>query len=232
MKVFFAAVVLTILSIFLIESPSYAQNGSIKYVYSIDYPMGGKAAYLDWVKTIISTLQQPSELVSLASYDNYFNESPGRVVEFEFADNLDAAKYFDNPDIRKVVDQVLDHGMVTGVVVMKKRGDYNAGESKRFPIKRVSMLDYGIGNKSAYLDMVKTVVNTLQTPKEVKRITSYENYLNGSPNRIIEFEFDSMADCIKYFEMPEIKSVVDNSINISINQRMSALKLLNEYNKK
>ena len=85
--------------------------------------------------------------------------------------------------------------------------------------------------QSKYLDMVKTVVKTLQTPAEVKRITSYENYYNGSPNRIIEFEFDSMADCVKYFEMPEVKSIVDNSVGISVNQRMSVLKLSREYNK-
>jgi hypothetical protein len=193
--------------------------------------MGGKAAYLDWVKSIVNTLQEPDELISLASYDNYWSESPERVVEFEFANNSDAAKYFENPEVRNVLDKVLDYGITRGVFVLKKRGDYNPGDSKRLPIKHVFMLDYGVGNKSAYLDMVKTVIKTLQTPKEVKRITSYDNYLNGSPNRIIEFEFDSMADCIKYFETPEIKSIVDNSVSISVNHRASELKLLKEYNK-
>jgi len=215
--------------IFVLAVPAFAQ---VKYVYLIDYPMGGKAAYLDWAKSITSTLQKPEELVFLAVYENYFNESPARIVEFEFANNLDAAKYFENSEIRNAVDQVLDYGMVRNVVILKQRGDYNPGEKKRSNIKYVSILDYGVGNKSAYLAMVKTVVQTLQTPEEVKRITSYENYFNGSPNRVIEFEFDSMEDCIKYFEMPEVKSVVDNSVDMSVNHRVSVLKLRAEYNKK
>jgi hypothetical protein len=219
------------LAIFLYAGLTNAQSASIKYVYLIDYPMGGKAAYLDWAKSIAGTLQKPEELVSLAVYENYFNESPARVVEFEFANNLDAAKYFDNPEIRNAVDQVLDYGMVRNVVILKQRGDYNPGEKKRSNIKYVSILDYGVGNKSEYLNMVKTVVKTLQAPKEVKRITSFENYFNSSPNRVIEFEFDSMVDCVKYFEMPEVKTVVDKSVGMSVNQRMSVLKLSREYNK-
>jgi len=31
--------------------------------------------------------------------------------------------------------------------------------------------------------------------------------------------------------MPEIKSIVDNSVGMSVNQRMSVLKLSREYNK-
>jgi hypothetical protein len=204
----------------------------VKYVYLIDYPMGGKTAYLDWAKTVIPVLQKPEELVSFGVYENNFNESPHRVVEFEFADNLDAAKYFENPEIRNVIDQVGEHGIVKSVFTFKKRGDYTSGEKNRAAIKYVSVLDYGVANKSAYLDMVKTVVKTLQTPKEVKRITSFENYFNGSPNRIIEFEFDSIEDCVKYFEMPEVKNIVDNSVNISVNHRVSVLKLKAEYNKK
>ena len=227
MKHLFSKFVLFLTVIF--SASSFAQ---VKYVYLIDYPMGGKAAYLDWAKTITSTLQKPEELVSFAVYENYFNESPGRVVEFEFANNLDAAKYFENTEIRNAVDQVVDYGIVKSVFIFKKRGDYTSGEKNRTAIKYVSVLDYGVGNKSAYLDMVKTVVKTLQTPEEVKRITSYENYFNGSPNRIIEFEFDSMEDCIRYFEMPQIKSIVDNSVNMSVNHRMSVLKLRAEYNKK
>ncbi|HSP86946.1 MAG TPA: hypothetical protein VLN45_02340 [Ignavibacteriaceae bacterium] len=218
--------------LFLTVLFSVSNFAQVKYVYLIDYPMGGKAAYLDWAKSITSTLQKPEELVSLAVYENYFNESPARVVEFEFASNLDAAKYFDNSEIRNAVDQVLNYGIVRNVVVLRQRGDYNPGEKKRSNFKYVSILDYGVGNKANYLDMVKTVVKALQTPKEVKRITSYENYFNSSPNRVIEFEFDSMEDCIKYFELSEVKSIVDNSVGISVNQRMSVLKLSREYNKK
>jgi hypothetical protein len=101
------------ISIFLFTGILSAQSGSIKYVYTIDYPMGGKAAYIDWVKSIVSTLQKPNELVSIASYDNYFNESPRRVVEFEFENNIEAAKYFEDPEIRSAVEQTVDHGITS-----------------------------------------------------------------------------------------------------------------------
>ena len=230
-KNLFKRVTFLFLPIFLFAGTLTAQSGSVKYVYTIDYPMGGKSEYLDWVKTVVSTLQKPSELTSIASYENYFNESPCRVVEFEFADNLDAAKYFDNPEIRNVVEQTVDHGITQGVFVLSKRGDYNPGEGKRGNIKYVYTLDYGVGNRTAYLEMVKTVVKTLQIPKEVKRITSYDNYFNSSPNRVIEFEFASMEDAVKYFEMPQIKDIVETSVNMSINHKMNVLRLRGDYNK-
>jgi len=224
-------IVLFILSLFLSENVSQAQSGSIKYVYTIDYPMNGKAAYIDWVKSIVSTLQKPSELVSIASYDNYLNESPRRIVEFEFADNIDAAKYFDDPEVRNVIDQTIEHGITHDILVLKKRSDYNPGEGGRHKIKYAYSLDYGVGNKTAYIEMVKTIVKTLQIPKEVKRITSYDNYFNSSPNRVIEFEFDSMEDAVTYFAMPQIKDVIDNSVNMSLNHKCSILELRGDYNK-
>ena len=217
--------------IFLFTGTLNAQTGSVKYVYTIDYPMGGKAAYIDWVKSIVSTLQKPDELVSIASYDNYLNESPRRVVEFEFGNNIDAAKYFDNPEIRNVLDQTVNHGITKDVFILSKRGDYNAGESGRHKIKYFYSLDYGVGNKDAYIDMVKSIVKTLQIPKEVKRITSYDNYFNASPNRVIEFEFDSIDDAVKYFAMPQIKDVIENSVNMSKNHSCSILQLRSDYNK-
>ena len=219
------------LVIFLFAGTLIAQSGSVKYVYTIDYPMGGKAAYIDWVKSIVSTLQKPDELVSIASYDNYFNESPRRVVEFEFENNIDAAKYFDNPEIRNVVDQTVDHGITRDILILNKRGDYNAGEGGRHKIKYFYSLDYGVGNKTGSLDMVKSIVKTLQIPEEVKRITSYDNYFNASPNRVIEFEFDSMEDAVKYFAMPQIKNVIENSVNMSMHHKCSILELRGDYNK-
>ena len=63
----------------------------IKYVYEIDYPVGQKRAYLEWVlSSIVDTLQAPGELKRLASYDNVFSATPHRVVEFTF-DSLEDA---------------------------------------------------------------------------------------------------------------------------------------------
>jgi uncharacterized protein (DUF1330 family) len=217
--------------IFFITGTLTAQSASIKYVYTIDYPMGEKSAFIDWVKSISDILQKPSELISIASYDNYFNESPRRVVEFEFENNLDAAKYFDDPEIRKVVDQTVDRGIPDDILIINKRSDYNSADNKRGKIKYVHSLDYGVGNRAKYLDHVKSIVKTLQIPKEVIRITSYDNYFNASPNRIIEFEFDSIEDAIKYFAMPQINEVIENSVNMSLNHRLSVLELRGDYKK-
>ncbi len=219
------------LAIFLFASTINAQSGTIKYVYTINYAMEGKAEFLNWVKTIVTTLQEPKELLSIASYDNYFNISPARVVEFEFASNIDAAKYFDLPEIKKVVEQTINHGITLQTIVLNKRGDYNPGEIKRRKIKYVHFLDYGVGNKAKYLNYVKSIVSTLQKPEEIKRITSYDNYFNSSPNRVIEFEFDSMEDAIKYFEMPEIKSIIEKSVDISVNHNLNVLSLRGDYDK-
>jgi len=62
----------------------------IKYVYEIDYPVGQKRAYLEWVRSIADALQAPGELRRLASYDNVFSATPQRVVEFSF-DSLEDA---------------------------------------------------------------------------------------------------------------------------------------------
>ena len=74
----------------------------IKYVYSIDYPVGQKRSYLEWVRSIADTLQKPDELRHLASYDNVFSSSPQRVVEFSFDSLAEAATYFERPEIAKV----------------------------------------------------------------------------------------------------------------------------------
>jgi hypothetical protein len=71
----------------------------IKYVYEIDYPFGEKRKYLEWVRSIADTLQAPSELRRLASYDNVFSATPHRVVEFTFDSLEDAARYFGRKEI-------------------------------------------------------------------------------------------------------------------------------------
>jgi hypothetical protein len=208
-----------------------AQSGTVKYVYTVDYPMGEKAEYLEWIKTISSTMQAPDELLSIASYDNYFNASPHRFIEFEFATATDAIKYFENPEISKVVGETVNHGINGDVHLLKSRGDYNEGEIQRAAIKYVFTLDYGLRGKADYLKWVKSVVDMLQKPEEIKRIESYDNYFNASPNRFIEFEFYTMEDAVKYFEMPEIKEVIEKSIDKSVNHNITVLRLRGDYYK-
>lgn len=66
----------------------------IKHVYLIDYVPGGKQAYLEWVSDIAPVLLPPPQLQAVTAYDNYYDESPHRLVEFEFATPEDADAYY------------------------------------------------------------------------------------------------------------------------------------------
>jgi hypothetical protein len=103
----------------------------IKYVYTIDYPLGQKRAYIEWVRSIADTLQAPDELKRLASYDNYFSASPHRVVEFEFDTLDDAAKYFTRKEISRIFQVDLPaHGANISIIVLKRLGDYTKAQEE------------------------------------------------------------------------------------------------------
>jgi hypothetical protein len=100
----------------------------IKYVYELDYPIGEKRKYLEWVRTIADTLQAPGELKRLASYDNVFSATPQRVVEFTFDSLADAARYFSRKEISLIFQSELPaHGTNIGIKVLELRGDYRDG---------------------------------------------------------------------------------------------------------
>jgi hypothetical protein len=104
----------------------------IKFVHAIDYPVGGKRAYLDWVRSIADTLQQPEELKRLVSYDNVFGASPQRIVEFTFESMEDGARYFERPEMVRIFQGELpQHGTNVRVTVLRKLADYSkdSGES-------------------------------------------------------------------------------------------------------
>ncbi len=98
----------------------------IKYVYEIDYPLGEKRRYLEWVRSVADALQAPGELKRLASYDNVFSATPQRVVEFTFDSLEDAARYFSRKEISLIFQSELPaHGTNIGVKVLALRGDYS-----------------------------------------------------------------------------------------------------------
>jgi len=68
-------------------------NWQVKSVLLVDYPLGGKQAYLDWVESVSSITVGPTQLKTIASYDNYYGETPHRLVEFEFANQEEADAY-------------------------------------------------------------------------------------------------------------------------------------------
>jgi hypothetical protein len=97
----------------------------IKYVYEIDYPLGEKRKYLEWVRSIADTLQAPGELKRLASYDNAFSASPHRVIEFTFESMADAGRYFDRKEMVRIFQGELPaHGENIRIKVLTLRGDY------------------------------------------------------------------------------------------------------------
>jgi hypothetical protein len=103
----------------------HQEDAMIKYVYAIDYPVGQKRAYLEWVRSIADILQGPDEIKRLASYDNYFSASPHRVVEFEFETMADAARYFERKEISRVLQGELpNHASGVQISVLKRLGDY------------------------------------------------------------------------------------------------------------
>jgi hypothetical protein len=97
----------------------------IKYVYEIDYLVGEKRKYLEWVRSVADALQAPSELKRLASYDNVFSATPQRVVEFSFDSLEDAARYFGRKEISLIVSELPAHGTSIGIKVLALRGDYS-----------------------------------------------------------------------------------------------------------
>ena len=80
-----------------IERSDYAKTEAddwpTKIIIFVDYPLGGKAAYLEWVASISATLVEPAQVKAVASYDNYNGESPHRLVMLEFANQEDVAAY-------------------------------------------------------------------------------------------------------------------------------------------
>ena len=75
------------------DSKDKASDGEIKKVVLVDYPLGGKQAYLDWAASIYSALIEPPELKAIATYENYYGVSPHRLITFEFANEAEATAY-------------------------------------------------------------------------------------------------------------------------------------------
>ena len=101
-----------------------AASPTIKYVLTVDYPLGGKEAYLGWVKSVAADLSSPPEVQRITSYDNYYGASPHRFIELEFADMAAATRYFDSDSMRRIMGEWQDYGVNTDVHVLVQRSDY------------------------------------------------------------------------------------------------------------
>ena len=99
----------------------------IKHVYLIDYFLGGKQAYLEWAQETSTVLLPPTQLKAIASYDNYYGESPHRLVEFEFATQEDAAAYEALEEVIQAAEAQPEHQAGNWSQVLHKfalRSDY------------------------------------------------------------------------------------------------------------
>ena len=180
----------------------------VKLVWLIDYPEGGKDAYIAWVASVAPTLQAPEEVVRIRSYDNSDPEmSPNRLVEFEFNSFLDAATYLNRPEIAAVFEELPNRSSDTTVHTFIQRSDYSKGEEGEWMVKGVFLIDYPLGGKQAYLEWVASVSPTLIGPPQLKTIASYDNYYGESPHRIVTLEFASQEDADAYEQLEDIMAI-------------------------
>lgn len=79
-------------------------------------------------------------------------------------------------------------------------------------IKYVYEIDYPFGEKRKYLEWVRSISDTLQAPGELKRLASYDNVFSATPNRVVEFTFDSLEDAARYFGRKEISLIFQGEL--------------------
>ena len=179
----------------------------VKLVWLIDYPVGGKEEYLAWVVSISHIIRAPEELGRLAAYDNLSGSNPKRMVEFEFSSFADASTYLNRPGIAAVMADLPNRSSSASAHIFVQRSDYEKNQNASRAVKTVYLIDYPMGGKAAYLEWDASVVPGLQTPDEVKRIASYDNYYGVSSHRLVEFEFDSLAEANAYEELTAIRDI-------------------------
>jgi hypothetical protein len=97
-------------------------------------------------------------------------------------------------------------------------------------VKYVWSIDYA-GSRAEYLEWTKTIAVELQAPPEARRIRSYDNALGGSPNRVVEFEFDDLESAGRYFDRPHLRGVFEELLTRGSRVRVSALVERGDYTK-
>ena len=180
----------------------------VKFVLLIDYPEGGKDAYIAWVASVAPTLQAPEEVVRIRSYDNEDPEmSPNRLVEWEFNSFLDMATYLNRPEIAAILEDIPNHSSVSTAHTFIQRSDYSKDAEGDLPVKGILLIDYPLGGKQAYLEWVASVSSGLVAPPQLKATASYDNYYGESPHRLVELEFASQEDSDAYEALEGIMAI-------------------------
>ena len=97
----------------------------VKLVYLVDYPLGGKDAYLQWIASVAPSLQAPEEVKRIASYDNLHGASPHRFVEFEFESVEEAHTYLEQEGPKAVSTELPNQSSRVSQLLFEQRPDYN-----------------------------------------------------------------------------------------------------------
>ena len=179
----------------------------VSLVWLVDYPEGGKDAYLAWIDSIASTLKAPEEVNRIRSYDNIEEVSPHRYVEFEFDSFVDAMAYMNRPEIAGVFEDLPNHATKVHAHTFIERSDYSKTGEDDWPIKGIIFVEYPLGGKAEYLEWVASISSALAGPPQLKAVSSYDNYNGATPHRIVTLEFANQEDITAYEELEEIMAI-------------------------
>ena len=179
----------------------------VQLVWLVDYPDGGKDAYLEWIASVAPTLQAPVEVNRIRSYDNVEETTPHRFVAFEFDSFVDAMTYMNRPEVAAVFEDLPNHATQVSAHTFIERSDYAKTETGDWPIKGVLFINYPLDGKKAYLEWVASVSSALVEPPQLKAVSSYDNYNGASPHRLFVMEFESQEDADTYQELEAIQAV-------------------------
>lgn len=106
------------------ETAEMAPPVPVKLVSLVNYPVGGKAAYLAWVESVAPMLLAPEEVNRIASYDNIHGVSPHRFVEFEFESIEQANTYIERADIHATTIELPNRAGRAAQLLFEQRPDY------------------------------------------------------------------------------------------------------------
>ena len=110
-----------------IERSHYAKTEKkdwpIKGIMFVEYLLGGKAAYLQWVASISAHIEPP-QLKAIAAYDNYYGESPHRLVTVEFANEEDVTAYRELEEIMAIEAEIDVRAASRVIYIFQLRSDY------------------------------------------------------------------------------------------------------------
>ena len=211
------------------ETMTDMEKVPVNLVWLVDYPEGEKEIYLEWLASVVATLQAPEEVNRIRSYDNREDVSPHRFVEFEFDSFVDAMAYMNLPEIAAVFNDLPDHATQVSAHTFIERSDYAKTAEDDWPIKGVIFIDYPLGGKAAYLEWVASISSALVGPPQVKAVSSYDNYYGESPHRLVVLEFASQEDVDAFEQLEDIMAIEAELDVRAENWELHTLELHSDY---